>query len=776
MSQFPCPHCQAAVSEPAPACPACGGALSFDGMQLHALLGRGGMGAVYGASGPGGRAAVKVLSLGQGGDWKSYELFEQSTRVLMGLSHPGLPAVYSFSRTEAGRLFLVRERFEGGTLSERIKGGARLSSAEFDALFLALLGILDFLHRQIPPVYHRDIKPSNIMFRAEKDWAPVLVDFDTVAAPESLRSGLTMVGTPGYAAPEQFAGMVSAASDLYSLGATMLLVATHTEPDALPKHNGRFQVEPLLAGLSASARAALLRLLEPERERRFQSAREVIEALRPMRRAPQPVPLQGQRVEAPPSRVGRVVALGAGVLLLGGALGFLVLAPSPARPPAASVVPSSLHVMEAAAPPAELEPAPAPAPPAWEALSSEGGTLFLASAGVGETLFLGGTQGRVFSGPGGDLQARYKSKNHHAIAGFWSLPGGAAVALKENGDALLSADGLTWTEQPAKRKHEREFQLHDVWASPTGEVFAAGAWGKINSVALGGAMISMTSVGTVYRVDPKTAKLSRLWTGDPLLRALSGTQDAIYAVGSLSGVYVSRNQGKKFEPLPVPAELGGEQQLRGVAACAGALFVVGDGGVILASQDLAAAPLQVMPSGTPKDLYDVLCTSARDAFAVGDSGTILRTDDGGATWSVEPSGTSARLETIARTGTQLWAAGNSGALLRRRAPLSASGSASAPAAEGPARDALTAVARKSRPAFRRCYENELMVAPALGSLRLSLSLQIAPSGEVRAATVDSKNVSADLLSCLKKAGESLRFPAGDDRSLTFPLVFEEVEY
>jgi hypothetical protein len=171
-----------------------------------------------------------------------------------------------------------------------------------------MLGLLEYLHDLVPPVIHRDIKPANIMFRGAESWDPVLVDFDTVAAPEGQRTGITVVGTPGYAAPEQFAGDASPASDLYGLGATMLFVATHVEPDALPRRDGRFDVDHLLGSLDAATRKVLLRLVEPEKRARYQHARDALNDLRapvkkptlppPARRLP---PLESETPEPAPT-------------------------------------------------------------------------------------------------------------------------------------------------------------------------------------------------------------------------------------------------------------------------------------------------------------------------------------------------------------------------------------------------------------------------------------------------------------------------------------------
>jgi serine/threonine protein kinase len=226
------------------------------------------------------RVAVKVLVPRTRSDWLAWELFEHSSRVLQSLSHPGLPRTHGFERGEAARLVLVREVFDGGTLFERIRHqDCRLTAVQIRHLLEALLELLAYLQALVPPVVHRDIKPSNIMFRTPGDWEPVLVDFDTIAPPPGLGSGLTIVGTPGYAAPEQLATAACAASDVYGLGATMLFVVTHLDADRLPRDGFRFAVDPPLRPLGHVG-TVLRRMIEPDLARRYPSAAEALADLR----------------------------------------------------------------------------------------------------------------------------------------------------------------------------------------------------------------------------------------------------------------------------------------------------------------------------------------------------------------------------------------------------------------------------------------------------------------------------------------------------------------
>ncbi len=360
-----------------------------------ALLGQGGMSTIYAAvdtrvaNAP--VVAIKMLTLGApAADWKTRELFERSTRVLQDLSHPALPKVHAFEQDDTGRFFLVREAFDGGTLQERIARDQRhVDEASLRRLLVRLLELLDYLHQRLPPVIHRDIKPANIMFRTEGDWDPVLVDFDTVMAPAENRSGMTIIGTPGYAAPEQFVGDASPSSDLYGLGATMLFVLTHVDADRLPRKDGRFDVEDRLASLHPTLASALRTLVEPEKSKRFASAADALQAIHAIdaphvRLAPMPMyaptpgaPLPGTARPGPIKFIavvggGLVASIVLGMLLLrGSAPAPIATKCAPGDPlcseqqmprPTTAATPTATATATATTTPSAIAP---PAPPDW---------------------------------------------------------------------------------------------------------------------------------------------------------------------------------------------------------------------------------------------------------------------------------------------------------------------------------------------------------------------------------------------------------------------------
>ncbi|HEY3356471.1 MAG TPA: protein kinase [Polyangia bacterium] len=305
MQLLPCPACRTTIRGDGVtalgACPRCGESLIVGGrFRMQELLGQGGTAVVYAGreERTGRKVAIKLLNAAQ--DHDTTVLFEHGARVLEGLDHPGLPRVYDFSQDGLGRQVLVREAFDGGSLEERIlTQRRRMDPLAFRRLLESLLRTLAYLHGLVPPVYHRDVKPANVMFRTRWDWDPVLCGFDTVALPLSDRGPVDLVGTPGYSAPEQLAGEVSAAADLYALGMTMLLVATHLEPGDLPRSYGRLDLGDALANLEPSVRSVLLKLAEPDPRDRFKRAEEALAALRPARRPTVPVAGTARRPAGP---------------------------------------------------------------------------------------------------------------------------------------------------------------------------------------------------------------------------------------------------------------------------------------------------------------------------------------------------------------------------------------------------------------------------------------------------------------------------------------------
>jgi serine/threonine protein kinase len=242
------------------------------------------------------RAIVKLLPLSPQIQWEEIKLFEREAQVLQHLNHPQIPQYrdyFQLDTEQAGGLpgfGLVQDYIPGQTLQQMLDQGVRFTEAGVRSLAVQLLEILIYLHELSPPVLHRDIKPSNIIFQPEaSDENPdrgilqgkvFLIDFGSVRD-RAVAEGatFTVVGTGGYAPPEQLWGRATPKSDLYALGATLIHLLTGKPPVDLPQKRMRLQFREF-AYLTPQFADWLDQLIDPVPERRFSTARLALEALK----------------------------------------------------------------------------------------------------------------------------------------------------------------------------------------------------------------------------------------------------------------------------------------------------------------------------------------------------------------------------------------------------------------------------------------------------------------------------------------------------------------
>jgi serine/threonine protein kinase len=260
--------------------------MAFDGpliggrYRLGPRLGKGSQGEIHIARDSKAKGAedteVIVKRLAPRGTWKSFELFEREAKVLSQLRHSGVPRHIATIEEPPGTFNLVMQRAPGDNLRD-LAARRRLSQLELRDVLIRCLEILDYLHTRTPVVVHRDLKPSNIM-RAP-DGKISLVDFGGVLDAARDRGGSTIVGTYGYMAPEQLHGQVTAATDIYALGATIVALAGGIEPEDVPRKGLRMDLERHLPALDPGFRAALTAMTDPDPDKRPQRARDVVALL-----------------------------------------------------------------------------------------------------------------------------------------------------------------------------------------------------------------------------------------------------------------------------------------------------------------------------------------------------------------------------------------------------------------------------------------------------------------------------------------------------------------
>ena len=232
------------------------------------------------------QVVVKLLSFSSDFNWEDLKLFQREVETLKSLSHPAIPQYLdSFEIDTPSRkgFALVQTYIEAKSLQEYLSDGRTFSESEVKQLATALLDILGYLHQRQPPVIHRDIKPSNILLknRSGNSVGEVyLVDFGAVQTLATQQGKtVTVVGTYGYMPPEQFGGRAVPASDLYSLGATLIALITKQHPADLPQQDLQIEFEQFTK-LTPGFTSWLKWMTHPSLERRpasVQIAKEVLE-------------------------------------------------------------------------------------------------------------------------------------------------------------------------------------------------------------------------------------------------------------------------------------------------------------------------------------------------------------------------------------------------------------------------------------------------------------------------------------------------------------------
>lgn len=236
MSDTPKPQTNGDSSGPLPG-PLAPGTVLQHRYEIERLLGGGGMGMVYLAHDQ--RLSNRSCAIKEMVDHfidpqqriEANQYFALEADTLAQLKHPAIPAI-SDRFDDQNRHYLVMEYVAGRNLEEElaVRGGPLPEGLVID-IARQLSEVLGYLHGLNPPLIYRDMKPSNVMLTAAG--RAVLVDFGIARLFKAQRKG-TMIGTLGFAPPEQYQGIADPRSDIYSLAATLHYVLTGRDPEKFP--------------------------------------------------------------------------------------------------------------------------------------------------------------------------------------------------------------------------------------------------------------------------------------------------------------------------------------------------------------------------------------------------------------------------------------------------------------------------------------------------------------------------------------------------------------
>lgn len=312
-----CPVCGAGNKPAHTHCFACGQILTIDSEQgdmlLHGryrpdiLLGSGGFSRVYHARDlqeDGREVALKQIHL-QGLSAEEVieatDTFNREVALLSTLRHPQIPQLYDHFRDQ-NHWYLVLEYLQGTTLETyletRMARGRPIGVDEALSLVQQVCVVLEYLHTRQPAVIFRDLKPGNIM--RTPSGRLCLIDFGIARQyrPGQLRD-TQRLGSPGYAAPEQYGRtQTTAHTDIYSLG--VLLRTLLSGQDAPPSPQGLAPLSPGASAAETDLATLLQQMLADDPAERPADARSVAAALEQVQQALRAVD-ERERIWVPPS-------------------------------------------------------------------------------------------------------------------------------------------------------------------------------------------------------------------------------------------------------------------------------------------------------------------------------------------------------------------------------------------------------------------------------------------------------------------------------------------
>jgi len=221
---------------------------------------------------------------------QAYQQFELQAKILNKLDHPQLPKVEDFFEENA-RHFLVMEYLDGKNLKELIETTEDFfAEEEIIGWAIQLGGVLEYLHGQKPhPIIFRDLKPENLILTKDKSIKLINFGISKLFDPHSRTLAVAKTITPHFSPIEQYAMVTDARSDLYSLGATLYYIATKVLPvDAIDRSMNNVPLKfcrEFNKSISLELEGIILKAMELDKEDRYQSATEMMTALKEIQSA-----------------------------------------------------------------------------------------------------------------------------------------------------------------------------------------------------------------------------------------------------------------------------------------------------------------------------------------------------------------------------------------------------------------------------------------------------------------------------------------------------------
>ena len=243
--------------------------------EIQTEIGRGGMSVVYLAMDTHLNKLWAVKEIRKKGSGKHDEIIINSllaeANLMKRLDHPSLPRIVDIL-DNGGTIYVVMDYIEGESLDKVLEIYGEQPEELVIGWAKQLCDVLIYLHSQKPPIIYRDMKPANVMLKPEGN----IKLFDFGIAREYKEQNLTdttVLGTRGYAPPEQYNGQTDARSDIYALGMTMHHLLTGIDPRSGDAYAPVRMWNP---ELSEGIELIIDKCVQPAAENRYQNCEDLL--------------------------------------------------------------------------------------------------------------------------------------------------------------------------------------------------------------------------------------------------------------------------------------------------------------------------------------------------------------------------------------------------------------------------------------------------------------------------------------------------------------------
>ena len=251
------------------------GSIIDEKYEILTEIGRGGMSVVYLAMDTHLNKQWAVKEIKKKGNGNNDEIVVNSliaeANLMKRLDHPALPRIVDIIEKE-GTIYVVMDYIEGESLDKILKAYGPQPEEQVINWAKQLCDALSYLHSQKPPIIYRDMKPANVMLKPEGNVK--IIDFGIAREyKEQSLADTTVLGTRGYAPPEQYSGQTDPRSDIFALGMTMHHLLTGIDPRT---GDGYAPIRMWNPQLSEGIELIIDKCVEPAPENRYQNCSDLL--------------------------------------------------------------------------------------------------------------------------------------------------------------------------------------------------------------------------------------------------------------------------------------------------------------------------------------------------------------------------------------------------------------------------------------------------------------------------------------------------------------------